>query len=50
LALFLETERFVLKPIALEMLWHHVEDVFTRAATARAEPRVSGARRAESAQ
>src|SRR5437667_11164578 len=30
LALFLETERFVLKPIALEMLWHHVEDVFTR--------------------
>src|SRR5256714_15412047 len=53
LALFLETERFVLKPIALEMLWHHVADVFTRAATtetgARAEPRVSGARRAESA-
>src|SRR5438034_2831966 len=53
LALFLETERFVLKPIALEMLWHHVEDVFTRAATtetgARAEPRVSGAQRAESA-
>jgi len=41
----------VLKPIALEMLWHHVEDVFTRAAAgARAEPRVSGARRAESAQ
>src|SRR5437667_6578822 len=30
LALFLETERFVLKPIALEMLWHHVQDVFTR--------------------
>ncbi len=54
LALFLETERFVLKPIALEMLWHHVEDVFTRAATtetgARAEPRASGPRRAESAQ
>src|SRR5881398_2489564 len=53
LALFLETERFVLKPIALEMLWHHVEDVFTRAATtetgALAEPRVSGAQRAESA-
>src|SRR5207247_6372882 len=53
LALFLETERFVLKPIALEMLWHHVEDVFTRAATtetgARAEPRVSGAQTAESA-
>jgi CheY-like chemotaxis protein len=53
LELFLETERFVLKPVPLEMLWHHVEDVITRAATteggARAEPRVSGAQRAESA-
>src|SRR5437764_14468504 len=32
LALFLETERLVLKPIALEMLWQHVEYVFTPAA------------------
>src|SRR5881396_284102 len=53
LSLFMETERFVLKPLSLDTLWHHVEDVFTRAATtetgARAEPRVSGAQRAESA-
>src|SRR5438445_11165573 len=43
-ALFLETERFGLKPIALEMLWHPVENVFMRAAKletgARSKPRM----------